>query len=432
MVRRLAVLALFALLMPPGAARAGSKLAGVATVDLNPGNFRAQLAAHRDDKGEFREGTLFRLAPGNYRLSASLYTDSLCGNCENPATPATATLGLRVAGQGIVFEGTDPAATVIHTNAGYGLLFEDCEDCVLRGVTLTDGVRDPDPNATDAAIVARRSTLRIEDCVIGPNLGDSTAIATNVVGVIGIAGREGAQLEILGNRILRNSWDGIALYRGASARIEDNVIDGVDKAGGRVAGGGRGVGIGLTWNATASIRRNRVTRYWKGIGVFVNAKALIEENVVEDVLTWGIALWDAGRGRPQARIRRNVIFETGACGISLTRETGGEAEPGDCAENVLARTGSDARYDDPQRYCAQCPVSVQALPEGFVLGENWGWENRRAVEGVEEQDRGGADLSTEAFADATRSLMTLLRAHPALAGARCFRELPGPLGAGKN
>ena len=41
----------------------------------------------------------------------------------------------------------------------------------------------------------------------------------------------------------------------ASARIEDNVIDGVDKAGGRVAGGGRGVGIGLTWNATASIRR---------------------------------------------------------------------------------------------------------------------------------------------------------------------------------
>ena len=77
-----------------------------------------------------------------------------------------------------------------------------------------------------------------------------------------------------------------------------NVIDGVDKAGGKARGGGRGVAIGVTWNASAEIRRNRVTRYWKGIGLFVDARGTVEENVVEEMLTWGIAFWDAGRGKP--------------------------------------------------------------------------------------------------------------------------------------
>lgn len=424
MSRSLALIVLAVTTLAAEPAQAGGKLAGVATVELTPATFQTVLASYRDEAGAFREGTLFRLAPGNYRLTATPYTDPSCGNCQDPRTPAAATLGLRIAGRGIVFEAERPSDTVIHTNAGYGLLFEDCADCVLSGVTVTGGARDADPNATDAAIVARRSSLRIEDCVIAENLGDSTLIATNIVGIIGIAGREGARLTIRGNRIQRNSWDGIALYRDAEALIEDNLIDGVDKAGGRLRGGGRGVGIGLTWNASAEIRRNRVTRYWKGIGVFVEAQALIEENVVEELLTWGIALWDAGAGRPAARIRRNVVFDTGACGISLSRARSGEPAAGFCAENIVAKTGQDARYDSPEHYCAQCPIAADSLTADFAVGENWIWGNRRALPADSNYDRAAADLADAAFTAQTASLLGALARQPALARARCFAELP--------
>lgn len=419
--------ALAFLLALPAAALAGGKMAGVATVDLTPATFSAGLAAYRDAEGAFAEGTLFRLAPGDYVLEPTAAEESTCGNCEDPNTAVAYTLGLRVAGTGIALE-ADPAGegeVVIRTNAGYGLLFEDCEDCVLRGVSITDGARDPDPNATDAAIVVKNSALRIEDCLITENLGDSTLLATQVVGIIGVAGREGARLELRGNRIVRNSWDGIALYRGAEALIEDNLIDGVDKAGGRVRGGGRGVGIGLTWDAKATLRRNRVSRYWKGIGVFVDAQATVEENVVEDVLTWGIALWDAGKGRPRAVIRRNLIFGTGACGISLARTLEGEPGAGACRENVLVQTGKDARYDAVERFCAQCPIAKHGLAGGFELGENWPWGNRRALPAEAGLYEGAsADLPDRVFVNKTGALLDKLEAHPALAGARAFRELP--------
>lgn len=426
MVRRFLCLAFAALVLTPALVRGGSKLAGVATVDLEPANFLAEMGRYREADGSFREGTLFRLAPGHYQLAAQPYADSRCGNCEDPATPVAASVGLRISGLGIVIEADPdaPGEVVIHGNAGYGLLFEDCEDCLLRGVTITDGRRDADPNATDAAVVAKTSSLRIENCVLRANLGDSTLLAEKIVGIIGIAGREGARLEIRGNRILRNSWDGIALYRGAEAVIEDNVIDGVDKAGARSRGGGRGVGIGLTWDARAEVRRNHVTRYWKGIGVFVDARAAVEENVVEEMLTWGIACWDAGKGRPVATIRRNLVYDTGACGISLTRERDGEPAPGLCAENIVAFSGRDPRYDAVDRYCAQCPVAVQALPAGFVLGENWLWGNRRALPEDGVYDRGGGDLPDARFVAAAQDLITDLRAHPALAGAQAFLKLP--------
>jgi nitrous oxidase accessory protein NosD len=70
-------------------------------------------------------------------------------------------------------------------------------------------------------------------------------------------GREGALLHIHHNVIRHNSWDGIALYRGASALIHDNHIS-----------YGRGAGIGVTWSAQALIYRNVVEHYWKGIGAF--------------------------------------------------------------------------------------------------------------------------------------------------------------------
>ena len=315
------------------------------TVELTPDTFTEKVAAMRLADGTLVNGYTFQLAPGHYYLDPQAYVDSTCGNCDDPLTPVAATVGLHVSGRRISIEGKgeEPGDVVIHTGAGYGLLFRGCEQCRISNVTITGGVRDPDANATDAAIVVQDSQVHIENCVIRDNLGDSTVVAQTVVGIMGISGRESAVLTIKNNRIIRNSWDGIALYRGARASISNNLIDGVDKAAGAHLGGGRGVGIGLTWNARANIQYNRVTRYWKGIGVFVDAEATIQENVIEEIVTWGVAYWDGGRGRPVLNMTRNVIFDTGACGIAITRESGGEPMAGYCRENVVFHTGQNPK-----------------------------------------------------------------------------------------
>src|SRR4030095_12328902 len=123
----------------------------------------------------------------------------------------------------------------------YGLLIEDCDSCLVEGVTITGGVRDPDGWATDAGILVRRATATIRAVRVRDLIGDSTVVDSTVVGIIGIAGREGRKFTVQGCEINRNSWDGIALFRGAEATIEDNLIDGVDRASGPNIGGGRGV-----------------------------------------------------------------------------------------------------------------------------------------------------------------------------------------------
>jgi hypothetical protein len=212
-------------------------------------------------------------------------------------------------------------------------------------------------------------------------------VATNVVGIMGICGREGSQLTIEENEIVRNSWDGIALYRDASAFIERNIIDGVDKARGAGVGGGRGVGIGVTWNATADIRDNVVKRYWKGIGVFVDAWGYVRGNVVEDIVTWGIAYWDADKGKPVGIFEDNVIYNTGACGASITcaHTVGPELE---CrfVGNVLVKCAQDPKYDDPDYYCYQTALALHATPEGFTIADNVFYGNRRATDDLPDQD----------------------------------------------
>ena len=332
-----------------------------------------------------REGGIVELAPGVYNLSPRIYRDTTCGNCEAESTRVLATVGLRVSGKNIRIVGpgdgaagpgsTRPSA-VIRTFSGYGILFEDCQDCVLQGVTVTEGKRDTSRNATDAAIVVKRSRVTIEQCRLEGNLGDSTTVARTVVGIMGIAGREGADITATRNHIVRNSWDGIALYRGAIAVIEGNVIDGVDLACGGRMGGGRGVGIGVTWNATATIRGNLVKRYWKGIGAFMNAQVTAEDNVVEQVATWGLTLWDAGKGRPSGTFVRNVVYRTGACGASFIRESSDPPAPGRFMQNVLVETGQDPRYDNGEPYCFQEPIARHAVPATFEIAENVLFANR--------------------------------------------------------
>ena len=83
---------------------------------------------------------------------------------------------------------------------------------------------------------------------------------STVVGIGGVMVREGSEVHVEQCAIINNSWDGVALYRGATATITDCVID-----------SGRGAGIGVTWDAAAICLRNRISRYWKGIGTFGTA-----------------------------------------------------------------------------------------------------------------------------------------------------------------
>ncbi len=403
-----AILACLACVAGRGTARADET---PPVVPVTPGTFLEVLARHRDASGLLANSLVLELAPGDYFLEPEAYRDPTCGNCEDPDTPVAATVGLHLGGAGVLLRGASgrPEDVVLHTGAGYGLLFEDCTGPAgLADLTVTGGIRDPDGQATDAAVVVRRSRVTLTDCWIRDNLGDSTVVAATVVGIMGICGREGADLVIRNCRIVRNSWDGIALYRGARATITGNLIDGVDKAHGGVIGGGRGVGIGVTWNATAVISGNRVTRYWKGIGIFVDARADVQDNVIEEVLTWGIAYWAAGAGRPVARIADNAVFDTGACGIVIDRAAAPRADepsPGWCRDNLLVHTGQNPKYDDPDYYCRQCPLDLQAVPAGFDVVGNLGHDNRRAGDA-----RGTADLDAVAFPAAAAPILEELHA----------------------
>jgi hypothetical protein len=359
-----------------------------------------------------------RLAPGDYHIEPRTGVDPTCGNCQEPDTLVGMTYGLHVRGDSVRIVGPADRSAVIHTHAGYGIYFDGCIDCALENVAVTGGVRDADGRATDAAVVVRDATVRIAGNRIFDNIGDSTAVAKTVVGIMGICGREGARMSIEGNEIIRNSWDGIALYRDASAVIEGNVIDGVDTARGSRVGGGRGVAIGLTWNAFADVRGNLVKRYWKGIGVFVDAWGCVQENVIEDIVTWGIAYWDADKGKPAGFFEDNVIYSTGACGASITcKETTSPDLQCRFVRNVLVKTAQDPKYDDPELYCYQTSLALHALPKGFVIADNLFYDNRRATE-----DLTSYDIERDEFMEKIQPVCERLAQSPVLGRSDFVRE----------
>ncbi|MGD8497218.1 MAG: right-handed parallel beta-helix repeat-containing protein [Gemmatimonadales bacterium] len=352
------------------------------------------------------------LAPGHYWLRARAYTDPKCGNCEDPDHTVSATAGLVLSGRGVelVGAGDTPGDVVIHTGAGYGIVFDGCAGCGLHNLTVTDTRRDTVGEATSAAVIVRDGDVHVDHAVIRDNLGDSAVVANTISGVMGIAVREGGDLTLTDSRIVRNSWDGVAMYRDARGTLRNNLIDGVDKATGAKLGGGRGVGIGLTWNARATVEGNRVTRYWKGIGVFVDAEAEIRENVVEDVLTWGIVMWDADRGTPRAVIERNAVYETGACGVNIYDTGEAAPAPGDLRDNLVVKSGQNPRYDSGEPYCEQTAIARPAVPAGFAIEGNLLTDNREA-DGAPGRD----DIPRAEFEQRAAALLEALRARPALA-----------------
>jgi len=325
------------------------------------------------------------LEPGDYHLTPEYFIDTTCGNCQDPNEAVPATKGITISGKNISIIGPDDRSAIIHTHAGYGIYIKDLENGVLENLTITGTIRDTAQMATNAAIVVSNSDVVIRNNTIRDNIGDSLLISKHISGVMGICGREHSHITINGNDILRNSWDGIALYRDAHAEITGNRIDGIDKSTGRVPEGGRGVAIGVTWNASAEIKYNYIARYWKGIGIFVDADCEVENNIIEDMVTWGIAFWDAGKGDPRAYIINNVICDVGACGISITKSNE-ETESGNMVGNIIVKSGQNERYDSPDYYCYQTSMAMHEVPQNFEIKDNLFYDNRRATNDLPDYD----------------------------------------------
>jgi hypothetical protein len=274
----------------------------------------------RDPQGAFNAAASLDtiiILPGTYRTSSESFIDSLCGNCEKHRSRIRATSGFVIRDKGLTIIGSGPDSTILVTNAGYGILFLNSYDSRISDLQITGGVRDPDGAATDAGIVARWSRLTVRNCLITDNTNRPDSV---VVGIGGIMGREGAELIIENNQIINNSWDGIALYRGATAFISDNIIN-----------GGRGAGIGITWDATAVVVRNRISNYWKGIGSFGDTRVVAANNAVFNNLGWGII----ATGTSYMDATNNVVYHNGNCGMAIW----GEDCTGRFSNNIVVDNG---------------------------------------------------------------------------------------------
>jgi hypothetical protein len=166
-----------------------------------------------------------------------------------------------------------------------------------------------------------------------------------------------------------------------------------------------------------SVRGNLVRRYWKGIGAFLDAQVTVEENIIEHIATWGMTLWDAGKGRPSGNFQRNVIYDTGACGISIVRGSDLPPNPGRFVRNVVVRTGQDPRYDSGEPYCYQQPVARHAVNEQFAIGGNVFYDNRLPGDAPYE-----GDLDEAAFQTRMKSVTSRLLRWPALARSNFWRD----------
>ncbi len=245
------------------------------------------------------DGDTIIIAPGRYESKPYAFPETLCGNCQEHKTDVDASRGFLIKEKGLTIHGAGTDSTILVTNAGYGVLFLHSYDSEISNLQITGGVRDPDGAATDAAVVVKWGRVTVRDCLIADNTKRPDSV---VVGIGGIMGREGAELFILNNRIENNTWDGVALYRGANAYIADNIIN-----------GGRGAGIGITWDATATVIRNRISNYWKGIGSFGDTRVICANNAVFDNLGWGII----ATGTSYMDATNNVVYHNGNCGMAI-------------------------------------------------------------------------------------------------------------------
>jgi hypothetical protein len=267
------------------------------------------------------DGDTIYILEGTHFAVASEAIDPTCGNCDDADFRAEIpiTVGFRISDKAIHMKGESRGGTVLNTGAGYGLLFENAGVSSVSNLTVTGGTRDADGRATDAAIVARYTELSLTDLDVVENNDLYRGEPDPVVGVMGITGREGAQLTVTGCRVLDNSWDGITLYRG-----DPDVPDSAPTATIRQSeigcttdclfnANGRGVGIGVTWDATATIEHSRIHNYWKGIGSFGTTHVVVRNNLVHDTHGWGVI----ASGESTMQAVNNTIVNNGNVGLAV-------------------------------------------------------------------------------------------------------------------
>ena len=311
------------------------------TVDMPPPDMVPPTAIHVDDLGDGKKGigtakdpyrdlqVALTAAPtgatllihaGTYSATAVAYNDPTCGNCSDAdfKKGAVATRGFLVSGKGLHLVGEGPQKTILKTNAGYGLLFENAGNSSVRQLKVTGGKRDADGNATDAGIVVRKTTLFVQQVwVVGNDDLYTGPKPDPVVGVGGIFGREEAVLTIVDSVIEDNSWDGIALYRGVPAQpvsgpratVRNCRIGCTAKC---ITTRGRGAGIGATWDSYLKAEGNVIHHYWKGIGTFGTSHAVVDNNVVRDQHGWGIV----ASGSSVMHATNNVVLRNGTTGMA--------------------------------------------------------------------------------------------------------------------
>lgn len=306
------------------------------------------------------------LKPGTYKLTPISVTDSTLGNAVDPDSMITVTTGLHLVGKNIQLIGTNRRKTIIKTNAGYGIFIEHCPEVLIKNLTITGGVRDQDGNATSGAIVVKNSHTEITGCIIENNQGD---FSQTIAGICGIVGREGSNLNINNNVIRDNSWDGIALYRKAIAKISNNLIY-----------NGRGAGIGITWDSRARVRFNVIHHYWKGIGTFGKSWATLNNNLVRDVRGWGII----ASGESSMSCNNNEVRRCGNAGFAVWDSTASM----DIFNNVICQNGTEKQWVAPL-------VGIWLASEVSkvdIIG-NLFWDNDEADIGVGYKEPGLGDAA---------------------------------------
>jgi parallel beta-helix repeat protein len=295
-----------------------------------------------------QDGDTLLLNAGVYSARPESYTETLCGNALEHRTSVDASRGFLIQDKGLHILGSGAGRTTLITNAGYGVLFLNSRNSVIENLAVTGGKRDPDGNATDAGIVAKFSTITVRNVHVRDN---TDRIDTVVVGIGGIFGREDSELTLRDNQISNNGWDGIALYRGATAYIADNVIK-----------EGRGAGIGITWDATAMVLRNRISGYWKGIGTFGASRAVVSNNLVKDCLGWGII----ATGDSYLDATNNNVIHIGNCGLAIWSASC----RGRFINNIVTGNGWRDQWVAPQ-----VGVWNNGNPTNFVISHNNVWNN---------------------------------------------------------
>ncbi len=222
--------------------------------------------------------------------------------------------------------------------------------------------------------MARRSAVTLDNVEIADNADRADDV---VVGIGGVMGREGAELVVRNCTIRNNGWDGVALYRGSTAFIADNEIS-----------AGRGAGVGVTWDATATVLRNRISGYWKGIGSFGSSRVVARNNEVFDNLGWGIVITDTSF----MEAANNVIARNGNCGFALWSD---EAT-GVFTNNIVVGNGWREEW-----VCPRVGVWMNGVPDNLDIGYNDVWGNAEGdYRDMEPLTGGDGNISADpSFAD---------------------------------